>query len=78
MSLFGENESNIIFLILSTSNKIIANKKFWKLILNFFLTNKGCLENSDIILRCDKKMITDEKKLVHLFNDHYISTAERF
>ena len=77
MSLFGENESNIIFLILSTSNRIIANKKFWKP-LNFFLTNKGCLENNDIILRCDKKMITDEKKLVHLFNDHYISTAERF
>ena len=75
MSLFGENESNI-FLILSASNRIIAYKKFWKAI-KLFLTNKGCLD-SDIILRCDKKMITDEKKLVQLFNDHYISTAERF
>ena len=41
-----------------------------------FLTNKGCLENSDIMLRDDKKMITDEKKLVQLFNDHYINIVE--
>ena len=35
-----------------------------------FLTNKGCLEK---MLRDDKKMITDEKKLVQPFNDHYIN-----
>ena len=29
------------------------------------------------MLRDDEKMITDEKKLVQLFNDHYINIAER-
>ena len=42
-----------------------------------FLANIGCLENSDIMLRDDEKMITDDKKLVQLFNDHYINIAER-
>ena len=42
-----------------------------------FLINKGCFEKSDFMLRNDKKMITDEKKLVQLFNDHYINIVER-
>ena len=29
------------------------------------------------MLRDDEKIITDEKKLVQLFNDHYINIAER-
>ena len=29
------------------------------------------------MLRDDEKMITDEKKLVQLFNDHYINVVER-
>ena len=41
-----------------------------------FLRNKGCLENIDIMLRDDEKMIADEKKLVQLFKDHYINIAE--
>ena len=59
-----------------TSNGIITNKNFWK-VIKPFLTNKGCLENRDIMLRDDEKMITDEKKLVQLFNDHYINIVER-
>ena len=52
-----------------TSNGIITNKKFWKAIKPF-LTNKSCLEKSDIMLR------DDEKKLAQLFNDHYINIVE--
>ena len=59
-----------------TSNGMITNKNFWKAIKPF-LTNKGCLENSDIMLRDDEKMITDEKKLVQHFNDHYINIVEQ-
>ena len=59
-----------------TSNGIITNENFWKAIKPF-LTNKGCLENSDIMLRDDEKVITDEKKLVQLFNDHYFNIVER-
>ena len=31
-----------------TDKRIVTNKEFWKTIQPF-LTNKGCLENSDII-----------------------------
>ena len=40
-------------------------------------SDKACLEKSDIMLRDDEKMITDQKKLVQLFNDHYIKIVER-
>ena len=43
-----------------TSNGIITNKDFWR-VIKLFLANKGCLENSDIMLRDDEKMIIDEK-----------------
>ena len=36
---------------------------FWKA-LKPYLINKGCLENSNIMLRDDEKMIADEEKLV--------------
>ena len=42
-----------------------------------FLTNKGCLDNSDIMLRGDDEMITDDKLLAKLFNEHYINIIER-
>ena len=42
-----------------------------------FLTNRGCLKNSDIMLRDEEKMIADEKKLVQFFNDHCINIVER-
>ena len=41
------------------------------------LTNKGCLKKSDIILRDDEKMITDERKLVQLFKNHYVNIVQR-
>ena len=41
-----------------TSSGIITNKSFWKAIKPF-RTNKGCLENSDIMLRDDEKMIAN-------------------
>ena len=59
-----------------TSNGIITNRNFWKAIKPF-CKNKGCLENSYIMLRDDEKMITDEKKLVQLFNNHYTNIVER-
>ena len=45
---------------------IVTKSEFWKTILEF-LTNKGCLDNSDIMLRGDNEMITD-KRLAKLFN----------
>ena len=41
---------------------MVTNKEFWKTIKPF-LTNKGCLENSDIMLINDDEMVTDDKTL---------------
>ena len=38
---------------------MVTNKEFWKSIKPS-LTNKGCLENSDIILINDDEMVTDD------------------
>ena len=53
----------------------MTNKEFWKTIRPF-LTNKGCLENIDIMLINDDEMVTDDKTLAKTFNEHYINTAE--
>ena len=45
--------------------------------MKLFLTNKGYLDNSDIMLRGDNEMITDDKRLAKLFNEHYINIVER-
>ena len=42
-----------------------------------FVTHKGCPKNSNIMSIDDERMITDQKKLVQLFNDHYINIVER-
>ena len=54
----------------------MTNKEFWKTIKPF-LTNNGCLENSDIILINDDEMVTDDKTLAKTFNEHCIDIAER-
>ena len=42
-----------------------------------FLTNKGCLENNDIILLDGEEMITNERILTQRFNVHYSNIVER-
>ena len=39
--------------------------------------NKSCFENSDIILRGGKNMVTVKNKLVQLFRNHYINIVDR-
>ena len=54
----------------------MTNKEFWKMIRPF-LKNKGCLENSDIMLINDDDMINDDKALSRTFNEHYINIVEQ-
>ena len=54
----------------------MTNKDIWKAIKPF-LANKVSLENSGIMFRDDEKMISGEKKLVKLWNNHYINIAVR-
>ena len=42
-----------------------------------FLTNKGFLENAEIILAEKHKITAEEKELVKIFNEHYIDIVER-
>ena len=58
-----------------TSKVIMANKQFWKARIPF-LTNKGCLENNDIILLDGEEMITNDRILAKRFNEHYINIVE--
>ena len=58
------------------SKKVVRNKEFWKTIKPF-LTNKGCLENNDIMIINDNDMVTDDKTLAKTFSEHYINTVER-
>ena len=46
--------------------------------IKFFGTkNKGLLNTSKIMLRKEKKIITDTKEIVQVLNDHYINIVER-
>ena len=54
----------------------MTNKEFWKTIKHF-LTNKGCLDNNDIIVLDGEKMITNDRIHAKRFNEHCINIVER-
>ena len=60
VSLRGKSITQHFFKI--TSKGIMTNKPIWKN-MKPFLTNKGCLENNDIILLDGEEMITNDKIL---------------
>ena len=55
------------------NKNIITNRNFWK-IIGLSLTNKGHLENTEVLLIQDKK---NEHELVKVFNKHYINIIEK-
>ena len=59
-----------------TKMGIITNKNFWTFIKPF-LTNKGFLENKDITLIEGNKIITSERQLAKIFNEHYLNIVEK-
>ena len=58
------------------NENVVTNRNFWK-IIKPFLTNKGHLENAEIMLIQDKKIISNENELVKVFNKHYINIIEK-
>ena len=58
-----------------TKTGVQTNKDFWKLIKPY-LTNKGFLENIEIMLTENNKIVTEEKEPVRIFNYHYINIVE--
>ena len=59
----------------TTSKGIITNKQFWKA-TKPFLTNKGCLENNDIVLLGGEEMIIKDSILAKRFNVYYLNIVE--
>ena len=54
----------------------VTNRNFWETIKPF-LSNKGHLENVDIMLSHNNKVISNDHELVKVFNEHYISIIEK-
>ncbi len=59
-----------------TENGLMTNKDFWNLVKPF-LTNKGGLSGSDILLVKDNEIISNDRELAETFNDHYINIVEK-
>ena len=59
----------------ATEKGILNNKEFWKL-MKPALTNKGIIGSDVIILEENGELISDERKLVEIFNNHYINIVE--
>ena len=59
-----------------TKRGIATNKSFWTF-NKPFLKNKGFLENDDITLIEENKVITSERELAKTFNEHYINIVEK-
>ena len=55
---------------------IITNTNFWKIITPFLL-NKGRLENVDIMLNHNNKIICNDHELVKSINEYYINIIEK-
>ena len=54
----------------------MTKKQFWKA-MKPFLTNKGCLENNDIVLLDSEEMITNDRILAKRLNGHYVNIVKR-
>ena len=53
----------------------MSNKPFWNTVKPF-LTNKGFLTNENITIKHKDKIVSDNSKLAHLFNNLYINMVE--
>ena len=58
------------------NENIVTNRTFWK-IIKPFITNKGHLENAEIMLIQGENIISTEHELVKVFNRHFINIIEK-
>ena len=55
---------------------IMENKLFWKT-MKPFVTNKSGISNDNIMIVDNERLITDDKELARMLNDHYINIVEK-
>ena len=58
------------------NGNIVTNRNFWK-IIKPFLSNKGYLENIDIMLSHNNKIVCNYLELVKVCNEHFIEIIEK-
>ena len=58
------------------NGNIVTNRNFWK-IIKPFLSNKGYLENIDIMLSHNNKIVCNDLELVKVCNEHFIDIIEK-
>ena len=54
----------------------MTNKEFWN-VLKPFLTNKGSFSEDQINIEINYELVSDEKILTDIFNEHYINIVEK-
>ena len=54
----------------------MLTRAFWNLVKPF-LSNKGGLAGNDISLVRNAKIVTEDRKLAQIFNDHYVNIVEK-
>ena len=55
---------------------VVSNKNFWSM-MKPFLTNKGHINEEEIILKCDNETTTERSVLAQMFNSHYKNIVEK-
>ena len=59
-----------------TESGIMENKLFWKT-MKPFVTNKSGISNDNITIVDNERIITDDKELATMLNNHYINIVEK-
>ena len=60
----------------ATETGLVSNRAFWNLVKPF-LSNKGGLARNDISLIKNDTIVTEDRELAEIFNDHYGNIVER-
>ena len=58
------------------TNDNMTNNNYWKLVKPF-LSEKGGSYGTKITLKEKGVMVSDEKEIAHIFNDHYVNIVEK-
>ena len=59
----------------ASEDGVMTNRTFWKT-MKPLMTNKGVMSSGTIIIEENGVLVSDEKELVNIFNDHYINIVE--
>ena len=59
----------------ATENGIMGSNKFWSTVKPF-LSSKGFINNNDITIDIDNKIIEDKSELAKTFNSNYINIVK--